>query len=640
MRIKLTILFSILFGLNSFAQLSMPKIFGNSMVLQRNTSIPIWGTTSANAIIEIKINNQTKNIKSDASGHWKIVLDSMSAGGPFTCTISEKINNKQTSTLIFNDVMIGDVWLASGQSNMELKLSESLNGKEEIAKAQLPNIRFFQVPQTLETEPQTDFKSGQWQQCDTSTSKIFSAVAYYFSKQISQEQGVAVGIIQSTWGGSPVETWTSKEALMTIPECKKKIEENTAANISQTSFQKAKDDEKQFFDILYNSLNGEKLHFTEIDFNDQNWEKIKMPKTFRDSSTFQEIYWLRKSIDIPKSMIGKDLKINLGYPEMMYNLYFNGKQICKNAWNAQKQNVYKIPAANVIEGKNVIIVRLAMMWSGGGIDNPADSLYITDKNQTISLAGDWKFIKNIETPFPRIIYYHKYPTYLFNGMIHPLIPFALKGFLWYQGEENASNPIGYALKFQLLICDWRKLWQQGNLPFVYVQLPNFMKQVPLQFHSNWSLIREAQLQTLSVPSTAMAVSIDLGQADDIHPKNKAEVGKRLALAANFIAYNKQNAWMGPKFSYAKYYNDSVVVFLSTPLSQGLKMQNTIVGFEIAGDDKTFYSAEGIQHKDYVVLKHPNVHKPIAVRYGWGDNPKCNLYTIEGLPASPFRTDEW
>ena len=638
---KIVILFFLISSWYCKAQITMPRIFSDNMVLQRNTPIPIWGNADTASLITIEFCKNTYTTHVNSLSKWMIYLPKMDAGGPYTLIIKEIKNNKIITEKQFQNVMIGDVWFASGQSNMELRLQESLNPKDEIAQAQNPNIRFFQVPHAIETIPQNDFKSGSWKQCDSTTVGDFSAVAYYFSKQIQQEQNVAIGIIESTWGGTPVEAWTSKEILTTIPELATKISQNEAANINNNSFALDKENEKLFFDIALNSLNGLQLHYTENSFIDTSWKTISMPKAFKEiDSSYQGILWLRKTIQIPKSMQGKDLQIHLGYPDMLYNLYFNNHEICKNVWNAEKKHTYTIPSQYILKNNNLITLRLAVMWGGGGLNEPADGIYLTDKSQKISLAGDWKYIENAEQPFPIIKNYQKYPTYMFNGMINPIIPYALKGFLWYQGEENAWKPNTYITMFPLLIQDWRQRWNQGNLPFIYVQLPNFMKRKQNPSESDWSIIREAQAKALSIPNTAMATTIDLGEWDNIHPKNKEEVAYRLALAANHVAYSKDIVYSGPMFNSMEIEDSSIRIhFTNTGGRLVSKGSFDVTGFSIAGADGKYYWATASIDGDDVIVESKNVSKPKSVRYAWGDNPECNLYNKEGLPAVPFRTDK-
>ena len=350
--------------------------------------------------------------------------------------------------------------------------------------------------------------------------------------------------------------------------------------------------------------------------------------------------WLRKKISLPQSFNQKDLTINLGHPEMNYSLYFNGEAICKSIWNAAPTHSYTIPANLVKSGENTIAVRVAMLWSGGGL-NPADEIYITDGSSKISLEGKWLFNKDLETPLPKLLNYQYYPTVLFNSMINPLIPYGIKGFIWYQGESNAWAAYDYRKLFPMLIKDWRQRWGQGNLPFLYVQLANYMKTEALPSESEWAELREAQTLTLSLPNTGMACAIDIGEANDIHPKNKQEAGRRLALVANKLVYKQNCIASGPSYkSFRKEGNRIYVDFTSTGSGLSTKDAKELKGFAVAGKDKKFYWAKAVIEGNEVVVYYDKVAEPIAVRYAWADNPDCNLINSEDLPAVPFRTDEW
>jgi len=635
----------ILFLFPSFlmAQLSLPRIFANNMVMQRNTNIRIWGTASPNADVSVQLGDNKLSVSVDQDARWSLALPPMIAGGPYQLTVTESLKGQETSKIVFSNVMIGDVWFASGQSNMEFMVKQAKNYSEEKLNAKFPNIRVFEIPHAIKTAPQSDIASGQWIASDSSTVGKFSAAAFFFARQIHLEQHIPIGIIESTWGGTPVEAWTSREMLMSSQETKHRLDSLSALGINEASMKKDIDNQQLFWNTAMDSRNGLKLGFTKLKYDDAAWTKIQMPALFRelDPHPFEAILWLRKTIDLPASMAGKKLKINLGQPEILYDLYLNGKTICEKKWNADKIHSFQLPSGVLKAGQNILCMRLDVMWGGGGMNPPADSLYITDGKTKISLAGEWKYIRGVEPQLPQIMNYHKYPTYLYNGMIHPVLPYSIKGFLWYQGEENASNPLPYRELFPLMINDWRIQWQQGNLPFIYVQLANFMKRQSQPSNSNWALLREAQAGALKLPNTAMATIIDIGEGEDIHPKNKQDVGKRLALAAKHLAYGEDIAYSGPTMDSYQIEGQSIRVhFKHCGHNLIIKDGSPIKGFAIAGKDRVFHWAEAKIEGEYIVLKSSEVAAPIAVRYAWADNPDCNLYNQEGLPAVPFRTDDW
>lgn len=639
----LIFLLSIIFSQTDRAELRLLKIFSSNMILQRNISIPIWGWAKENSSVTIEFNGNKISAGTNGTGEWKVYLPTCNAGGPFEMVIMEVLNENEISRVTFHNIMIGDVWFASGQSNMEWKVSQSMNAKSEIKNACYPNVRFFQVPHAIENEPRQDVKSGEWKLCDSTSVKEFSAAAYFFARQLHQEQNVPIGIIQATWGGTPVEAWTSKEMLMSYPETKKIVLQNVAASLNKTAFDKDISNEKIFWEIAYNSMNGLNLGFIKNDFDDSSWKKIDMPNVFRDVEKpfYEGVDWLRKYVEIPASMIGKDLRLSLGFPEMMYYMYFNEKTICEKVWNAEKKHVYKIPAGVVKQGKNVLALRLAELWGGGGLNPPADSLYITDSKTKIPLTGEWRYVRNAEPAIPKIMNYHKYPTFLFNGMINPVASYGIKGFIWYQGEDNVDNPYQYRTLFPMMINDLRIRWQQGNLPFIYVQLANYLKRSKEPSESKWAELREAQTMTLAYPNTGMATIIDIGEADNIHPLNKQEISYRLSLAANKIAYDKELVYSGPMFRSMKIDGDAIRIKFDH-IGSGLiiKGKENLTGFAVAGEDKKFYWADAVINGDEVIVKSAKVSKPSAVRYAWADNPECNLYNKENLPTVPFRTDEW
>ncbi len=368
-----------------------------------------------------------------------------------------------------------------------------------------------------------------------------------------------------------------------------------------------------------------------------------MPKLIKDFGigAYEGMVWMRKKVVLPESFTGKDLTLNVGHPEMNYSLYFNGVEICKTVWNSNPNHTYTIPAGIVRKGENTIALRIAMMWSGGGINPPAEDLYLADGKYRISLAGKWKYQKNLEPAFSKIINYQYYPTVLYNAMLHPLIPFGIKGFLWYQGEANDSAAYNYRKLFPMMISDWRTRWGQGNLPFLFVQLANYKKVQPEPMESEWAELREAQTMTLAQPNTGMACIIDIGDAETIHPLNKQEVGRRLALIADKQVYKQKVIASGPMFKSFSIIGEEIHIRFSNT-EDGLKTYDgkEVIGFAIAGDDKQFYWAKAIIKGDNVVVHSNKVSKPVAVRYAWADNPVCNLINSDGLPAVPFRTDSW
>ncbi len=624
-----------------FADISLPKVFGDNMVLQRDILIPVWGNATPNATIMANLGGVEVTAKANGQGKWRLHFPKFRAGGPYSLSIEE--NGQPGSKLTLHNILIGDVWIASGQSNMEWEVQQAKDAGKEMANAHFPNIRLLAVEHDRQLTPRTDIRGGKWKICDTNNVRNWSAVAYFFARKVQRDQNVPVGIIQSTWGGTPVEAWTSRDRLLTSPVTKARTLGNDTLRADQFDYAADSLSWARIWDLVYHPQNNADKIVPAREYNDADWTAMEMPGVLKDFGigSYDGMVWLRKKIILPESLRRKDLIINLGHPEQNYSLYFNGEAICKNVWNANATHSYSIPARLVQDGENTIAVRLAMLWGGGGLNPPAEDLYITDGTSAISLAGRWVYKKDLETPFPPIRNYQHRPAVLFNAMIHPLIPFGIKGFIWYQGESNAWEAYNYRTMFPMLINDWRQRWQQGNLPFLFVQLANFMETKPLPSESDWAELREAQTLTLSLPNTGMACAIDIGEGNDIHPKNKQDVGLRLALLANNIAYNKKDIASGPMYKgFRKEGNRIRVSFTNTGSGLSTKDGKEVTGFAIAGNDKKFYWAKAIPEGAGIIVYSDKVSNPEAVRYAWADNPVCNLINREGLPAPPFRTDHW
>ncbi|WP_246228676.1 sialate O-acetylesterase [Paraflavitalea devenefica] len=611
------------------------------MVLQRGISIPVWGKASPGKLVIAELGTVRATTKAGKDGKWMLRFPKFKAGGPYVLKIAE--SGKPNAAIELKGILIGDVWLASGQSNMEWQVQQSGDARKEIESANFPQIRFLVVEHDKQLTPQSDILSGKWKVCDTANVKEFSAVAYYFARKIHRDQHIPVGIIQSTWGGTPVEAWTSRDMLLTSPITRAKTLSNDTLSFDREDFITDSLNWIRTWDIVFNPQNNTDKIIPALEYNDAGWTNIEMPNVIKDFGigNYEGMVWLRKKVSLPGSFAGKELTVHLGHPEMNYSLYFNGQEICKNIWNANPTHHYTIPANLVKQGDNIIAIRMAMLWGGGGLNPPAEDLYITDGASTISLAGKWLYQKDLETAFPKILNYQYYPTVLFNAMINPLIPYSIKGFIWYQGESNAWAAYNYRKLFPMLITDWRQRWQQGDCPFLFVQLANYMKTKPLPTESEWAELREAQTLTLSLPNTGMACIIDIGEANDIHPKNKQEVGRRLALIANKQVYKQAGIASGPVYTnFRKEGNRIRINFTNTGSGLSTRDGKEVTGFAIAGKDKKFYWAKAIIEGDHVILSSDKVAEPEAVRYAWADNPLCNLVNSARLPAIPFRTDNW
>ncbi len=630
--------------------IKLPSIFGDRMVLQQGCAVPVWGTADAGGTVMVSILDQKKPALVDADGKWMAQLDSLSAGGPYELTIAGE------DTIVFHDVLVGEVWLGSGQSNMEMPLAgwgNVMDYVKEIAAANFPNIRLFTVPRTIAYQPQSDVKTNGWQTCSPQTVPEFSSTAYFFGRKLHQDLNVPVGIIHSSWGGTVVEAWTSAEALKTTPYFAEQLSRmesvGTASAIEQArhTFVEAR---QAWFNSIHAADRGyaasPKWFVEDLDLSD--WKSMALPALWENAGlpALDGTVWFRKDLMIPQSWAGKDLQLYAGKIDDVDTTYFNGEKIgSRNIWNEVRK--YTVPGRLVRAGKNSITVRVFDWIGGGGIwDNPADLKLVSAGIDSISLAADWLYRVGMDLNEvglqPRNPDDPNYPTVLFNAMINPLIPFAIKGAIWYQGESNAGRAYQYRMLFPMMIDDWRNRWQQGAIPFLFVQLASWQDVLAEPNESDWAELREAQTMTLLTrPNTGMAVAIDIGDAKDIHPKNKQEVGRRLALNALKIAYEKNVAFSGPIYKSMKV-EDNRVRLKFTHTDGGLVAKDSpkLKGFAIAGADHIFRWAETKIDGNEILVWHKEIKNPVAVRYAWASNPVCNLFNGLGLPASPFRTDDW
>jgi sialate O-acetylesterase len=485
------------------AEVELPHVFGSHMVLQQGEKVPIWGSADPVEKVMVSIGGQKVSAVADGDGAWEVTLNRMKASGPHVMTVEGEEN-----TIMFTDVLVGEVWVCSGQSNMQWTVKNSKDEEKEIAAADYPNIRLFYVERKVSDEPEDDC-NGEWKVCSPQSIPEFSAVAYYFGREVHTASNVPVGLIHTSWGGTPAESWTTIETLRGNP---------------------------MFEPIL------------------ERWKKTMG--------------------DYPQAKAEFD------------------KQLAE--W---EQAVEKAKA----EGASPPSRPREPM----GPDHP------------------WR------------------PSGLYNAMIAPLQPFAIRGAIWYQGESNAGRAYQYRTLFPAMIEDWRRTWGQSDSPFLFVQLANFQERKPDPGDSDWAELREAQSMTLSLPNTGMAVIIDIGEAGDIHPKNKQDVGKRLALNALAKVYDKDVVYSGPIFKSMRLKDGKIALSfnhvdggLMTPSGEPLK------GFAIAGADKKFVWANAEINGKRILVWSDDVKEPVAVRYAWAINPECNLFNSVGLPASPFRTDDW
>jgi len=537
---------------------------------------------------------------------------------------------------------------------MEWPLHQVNNSAEEIRNASFHNIRIFNVPKKIAVVPQSDMEAGNWQICSPESIPGFSAVAYFFGRHLHRELGVPIGLIASNWGGTIVETWTSREGFEGVPEYDDVAREVATLNLEEKEAEneeKYKEWLKEFQTGDQGSKDGTYL-WNNPDYSPEGWPVMTLPLLWEQSGdkeleSANGVVWFIKEVELTAGQLMEDALLSLGPVDDSDITWINGKKIGEtyNIYNRERK--YEVPSGILKEGINRIVVRVEDYRGGGGLFGGKEQLYLKLGQEKISLAGTWKYrpgmITSSEIPGSQFGP-NSLPTLLYNGMIAPLIPFPIKGAIWYQGESNAGQAYQYRTHFKLLIEDWRAKWNIGDFPFLWVQLANFMSAVDQPAESEWAELREAQDKTLSLPHTGMASAIDIGEEGDIHPRNKQDVGYRLALEALKVAYGKDLVSTGPRYKSYEIDGDGIIIRFSHT-GKGLVAKDKyqyIKGFTIASADKKFHWARAeLVGAATVRVYSDRVKSPVAVRYSWANNPdQANLYNSEKLPANPFRTDDW
>ena len=509
------------------------------------------------------------------------------------------------------------------------------------------NIRLFYVPKNMSMKPLDNTKEASWQLCNQESAGSFSAIGYYFGRNLEKELNVPIGLINSNWGGTDIETWISLETMYADKDYKATIDKIKSLDLDQLQKETEQNQKK-----WQNAIDAEdpgivnKWYQTSLDIT--GWEKMKLPQTWEGAGlpSLDGVVWFRKEFNVPAADAAKEAVINLGPIDDSDETYLNGVKIGKTENRYDAPRVYKVPAGSLKAGLNVISIKVIDTGGGGGLWGMDNQVFIEAGNTVVNLAGDWYYKVGLNLPAPKdVASPNSYPSLLYNGMINPIVNYPIKGAIWYQGENNAGNYMKYRSLFPAMINDWRAKWNTGDFTFLFVQLANYMEPPQTPQQSSWAGLREAQTMTLSVPNTGMAVIIDIGEAKDIHPRNKDDVGYRLALAALKKTYGKDVVFSGPIFKSMEVDGDKVIIDFDQ-IGKGLVAKDKygyLKSFAVAGADKKFVWARAVISEDnkQVVVSSETVRNPVAVRYAWADNPDdANLYNAEGLPASPFRTDEW
>jgi len=634
----ITVLFIMLVQM-AFCQVKLPAMIRDSMILQRNTKIRIWGRASKNEKITVRFNGHTYKTTASPDGRWTVWMAPEKAGGPYTMNISS------SGTITLKDILVGDVWVCSGQSNMVHQMAlHNVTYANDIATANYPDIRHFWIPTMTDLNgPHDDLPAVAWKAATPANVPEFSAVAYFFARKIYEQYHIPIGLINASVGGTPIEAWISEDGLKEFPSILQTINKNKDTG---SLHRPARSQAIRPVPGVNDKGLTEATPWFDTSYRPTGWHTINIPGYWEDQGVknLDGVVWYRKEIDIPANIAGKAARVFLGRIVDADALYINGRQV-GNTTYMYPQRRYTVPAGVLKPGKNIFVIRVTNNSGKGGFV-PDKPYYLFAGTDTIDLKGYWQYkVGEVFEPGAFTgggISAQNQPSALYNAMIAPIINYSIRGFCWYQGEANTGRAEEYARLQPAQIADWRSKWQQGELPFLFVQLPNFMEVSYLPSESQWATLRESQLHSLSVPVTAMAVAIDLGEWNDIHPDKKKDVGERLARAAAYLAYNATGIeYSGPLFQSATVgANDITLSFTHT--GSGLVSNNgeALSQFAIAGADKKFVWANARIEGNTVVVSSDRVPQPKYVRYAWSDNPDgANLYNKEGLPASPFRTDK-
>ncbi|NJD09037.1 MAG: 9-O-acetylesterase [Gemmatimonadetes bacterium] len=628
--------------------LCLARIFQDGMVLQRDRPVPVWGWAPPGARVRVRLNGATRQDTASLGGAWAVRFPPLAAGGPYTLAV--EAGDRQVRV---RDVLAGDVWVASGQSNMEWPLARDADADVAVPAANDPQLREFAVPHTWSAQPEADLAGGRWAPADPAHAGQFSAVAYYFARELRSALGVPIGIIHTSWGGANIETWMSPRAL----------------GLSDSAYQAAIGRERGRQDSIALALSARLGQVPERDpglvdgkavwadpaLADALWLTLPVPSLWEDAGLpgLDGGAWYRTAFTLSGTEAASGARLSLGTIDDDDITWVNGSEVGRTMGYAEPRR-YQVPATVLRPGRNVLAVRVTDGAGGGGLYGSPDSLYLEIGGKRRPLAGQWQFRVGEVSLQPDGQRINKVPAALYNRMLHPLLRFPIEGVIWYQGESNANNDAqasAYRQQFAGLIESWRREWAEAggggtprDFPFLWVQLPNYgpVDTVP-PTRASWALLRESQSAALALPATAQVVAIDLGNPGDIHPRNKLPVGQRLALAARRTAYGEDVIASGPVYRAHTVSSGRITVSFDTGGS-GMTVRpgdRSLQGFAIAGADRRWVWAEARLYGDRVTVWSPQVPEPVAVRYAWGNSPRTpSLTNRDGLPAAQFRTDDW
>ncbi|MBQ6953215.1 MAG: 9-O-acetylesterase [Bacteroidales bacterium] len=672
MKRLLSLTLAVLASVSLQAKVELTPLFTDNMVFQQNCLAPVWGKAAPGATVSVtpSWNGKTYKTTADAHGKWTVKIDTPKGSfKKYSVTISDG------EPVVLQNVVVGEVWLASGQSNMQMPVESwraVRTNQEDIAgAAQYADLRLLQVSRATGTKEHDYFSADfdKWKESSPETVRNFSAAAWYFGRKLMEELKVPVGIIHSSWGGTIIEAWMSEKAIGLYPEQAGALAKVKSLSDSETERERTFDEEINAFirkaDLKDHGKSGGLALWARPDFDDTAWKTITLPCMVQELwPSTNGIFWFRKTVEIPASWAGKDLTLSLGPVDDFDETYWDGELVGSGKlWNKARE--YTVPGRLVKGGKTVICVRCTDDHGEGGLYGASDLLYVQGPDgQKIGLDNQWKVTLSVSfSGAPRSTAREpNMPTVLYNAMIKPLAPFAIKGAIWYQGESNAERAYRYRDLMQSMILDWRALWGY-DFPFYITQITGYKDINAIPGDDGWAELREAQaMATRALERCGMACIIDLGEAEDIHPVRKKEVGERLARLAFANDYGRKVVADGPRFESYRVHGSSMVIRFSD-VAGGLRVipsgsfaqarygsadervekaeNGVLMGFQIAGPDRVWHWADArIEGNGEVVVSSPEVPQPVAVRYAWSINPVCNLYNSEGLPAWPFRTDDW
>ncbi len=643
-------------------------LIADHMVLPRDRPAPIWGWAAAGSTVVVSFGGQEKTTKSGNDGRWIVRLNPMSASTTprtMTVTVTGADPAARTLTLKVEDVVVGDIWLCSGQSNMEFALKDARDGATDVRNARSPLIRLFTTATATAARPESIPPDGyiSWQQVTPATAENFSAVGYYFGRELEAALGVPIGLIHSAWGGTPVESWTSAGTLAASPESAASAE-SLAGDIDTWRRRYHEDTDTMLADWFVRHDPGSDVN-ADPRLDDAGWPVLAgVPGRWKARHLSQQggIVWYRRTVTIPDEWAGKDLALSLGPIDTQDTTWFNGQRVggALVPWDPRH---YTVPGALVHAGVNVIAVRAVSETENGGFSGSPEGMHVAlapipalpNAASTaasaagpgpVSLADGWRYRQgpDMQTlgrmPF-RLGADPWVPASLFNAKIAPLLPFPIAGVIWYQGEQNTRESEKYGALLTAFVADWRRSTDQPTLPFGVVQLANFGERSAEPWDSGWAEIRNAQrIVAMTVPGVGLASAVDIGDAKNIHPTNKLDVGRRLAGWALSVVYGRGGEWSGPLFKSMTIEGGSARLSFDH-IEKGLTIHGERAGgFEVAGEDRHFVRADARIDGATVVVSSPEVPSPVAVRYAWDDDPIVSLFNGDGLPASPFRTDTW